>query len=730
MAGSRSRLGRSGERSLRVLFGEGALATRSDADLVRGFLEAHGEAAEAAFEAIAARHGPMVLGVCRRTLGDEHAAEDAFQAVFLILARKARSVQVDDSLGRWLHGVATRVARRAKNQAAREVPGASAADRSTDDPAVIALRAEVRQMVGQEVARLPRKYREAVALCHLDGLSHDRAAEALGLPVGTVRSRLSRARDLLRTRLTRRGLAPAALAAWLSEPQAEAAVSKALLESTVKLAAAGAKTAVPPAIAALACLATRSLLTAKVAAVGAVVVAVGCLAVAGRRGEEPPKQPIPNAAPEVKAPAAPAPSPSLADQFQRIIKEYDDAQQHTQTEAEKGKTDFERWKLYNKYQVDEAPFARRVVDLAAEHPKEPASRDALIWVIDKPHRSDHGPYGDEVARAVNLLVMHHADDAETARLGLNLDNVITRRRDAFLEGIYANAKGREAKGLARVALARYLEAKAPFVAVARLAKSSQVIMVQTYDDQGAMTKQTIPLSNEELGYRVQLRMFDPDAVRREAERLYEEVVSDYADIPYVTTRRRELERLLRKTPADPKERAEQEQLKEYLQTQKIPTLGEFASGRLDEMRNLVVGKPAPDFEGVGVDGKPVRLSDFRGKVVVLDFWFSTCGPCLREIPDQRKLTEAMKGRPFTFLGIVKDGQIDDARKVIDSEKISWPNVLAGGETITERYHIESFPSHVVIDAQGVIRAKGHLDPASVGPVVEKLVKEAEAGMKK
>ena len=106
MAGSRSRLGRSGGRAMQVLFGEGAMSARSDADLVRGFTEAHGEAAEAAFEAIVARHGPMVLGVCRRVVRDEHAAEDAFQAVFLILARKARSVRVDDSLGRWLHGVA------------------------------------------------------------------------------------------------------------------------------------------------------------------------------------------------------------------------------------------------------------------------------------------------------------------------------------------------------------------------------------------------------------------------------------------------------------------------------------------------------------------------------------------------------------------------------------------------------------------------------------------------
>lgn len=235
--------------------------------------------------------------------------------------------------------------------------------------------------------------------------------------------------------------------------------------------------------------------------------------------------------------------------------------------------------------------------------------------------------------------------------------------------------------------------------------------------------------NEEAGYLIHLRMLDPSAIRREAERLYEEVVAEYADIPYITTHHRDLERRLKKTPADPKERAEQEQLKEYLRMKKIQTLGEVAAGRLDAMRNLVVGKPAPDFEGVGADGKPVKLSDFRGKVVVLDFWFAACGPCLREIPDQRKLSEAMKGRPFTFLGVVGFGSNDDAQKVIDSEKIAWPNVLEGGEAIAERYHVEGFPTHIVIDAQGVIRSKKHHSASEMPAFLEPLVKEAEAAAK-
>ena len=144
------------DRSFRVLFVEGSIAVRSDADLIRLFLAGHREAAEAAFEALIARHGPMVLGVCRRILGDEHAAQDAFQTVFLILARKARSVQVDDSLGRWLHGVTRRVAKRAKVMDRREIPAPVApTDRDDDDPTAEAVRAEARYLVGLEVGACP-----------------------------------------------------------------------------------------------------------------------------------------------------------------------------------------------------------------------------------------------------------------------------------------------------------------------------------------------------------------------------------------------------------------------------------------------------------------------------------------------------------------------------------------------------------------------------------------------
>ena len=196
-------------RDLRILLDAGGLGGLSDGQLVGRFLDRR-EAAGAAFEVLVGRHGPMVWGVCRRLLADPHDAADAFQATFLVLVRKAGSVRVDDSLGPWLHGVSLKVARRARSTAARrsarERPGVESIAGRGPDPD----RAERLAGLDEEIARLPERYRSAVVLCDLGDLSHQEAARQLGCAVGTVGSRLSRGRERLRGRMTRRGLAPQA----------------------------------------------------------------------------------------------------------------------------------------------------------------------------------------------------------------------------------------------------------------------------------------------------------------------------------------------------------------------------------------------------------------------------------------------------------------------------------------------------------------------------------------
>ena len=201
----------------------GASSALSDGQLVDRFLGPAGETSEQAFEALVTRHGPMVLRVCQQVVGNRHDAEDAFQAVFLVLARSGGSVRRQESVASWLYGVSLRVAARfRKGQIRRRVEHQSDDDLDAVEAQVLDGAArwnESAEIVHQEVGRLAEKYRGPIVLCYLEGLTHDQAAARLKWPVGTVRSRLSRGRDRLRGRLVRRGVtAPSVLgplAAWL-----------------------------------------------------------------------------------------------------------------------------------------------------------------------------------------------------------------------------------------------------------------------------------------------------------------------------------------------------------------------------------------------------------------------------------------------------------------------------------------------------------------------------------
>jgi RNA polymerase sigma factor (sigma-70 family) len=206
-----------------------------DQELLQRFL---GEHNEAAFEALLRRHGPMVLDVCRGVLANEADAEDAFQATFLVLARKAGSIRQAATLASWLHGVAHRTALKARAEATRRrghetgVP-----ERAVSDPDSLTW-AELRRVLHEELARLSERHREPLVLCYLQGKTQDEAAALLGLSKGTLKRLLERGRAVLRERLVRRGLGPAALLLASAWPMAiaTAGVPPALVGSTVKAA--------------------------------------------------------------------------------------------------------------------------------------------------------------------------------------------------------------------------------------------------------------------------------------------------------------------------------------------------------------------------------------------------------------------------------------------------------------------------------------------------------------
>jgi RNA polymerase sigma factor (sigma-70 family) len=271
---------------------------QTDRDLLGRFRASRDDRA---FAAIVVRHGPAVLGVCRRVLADPHAADDAFQATFLVLARRATSVREAASLGCWLHGVALRVATKLKGQRARR-PRPVATMEVPADPRDDVLWRDVRRVLDEEVNRLPDRLRLPVYLCYFEGKTRDEAAEALGWKLTTLRGRLEDGRLRLRSRLALRGIELSA--ALLAVSAADGlAVSDPLLESTVQ--AVGGSAA--DSIQSLARGIVMSGVQGKtVLSVGAVLLALGLgstlLVYRGEAGETPGPGPTPKTPPADEKP--------------------------------------------------------------------------------------------------------------------------------------------------------------------------------------------------------------------------------------------------------------------------------------------------------------------------------------------------------------------------------------------------------------------------------------------
>ena len=266
-------------RRIRTLWEEGQVGALTDEQLLERFAGRRGEAGEAAFEALILRHGPMVLGVCRRVLRDPHEAEDAFQATFLILARQAGSIRKGEVLGGWLCRVAYRVAARSRALAARRgaIEQPALIPSAVPPPDELAERDDLCAAILAEVQLLPEKYRLPVQLCYLEGRTHDEAARQLAWPVGTVRTRLGWARD--RFRVSLRGGAwpcrPGCSAPSAISLKASAEVPAPLVEATVEAAVGRAS---GTAATTLAAGVLRAMLMSKLKLAVVVIVAAGSLA--------------------------------------------------------------------------------------------------------------------------------------------------------------------------------------------------------------------------------------------------------------------------------------------------------------------------------------------------------------------------------------------------------------------------------------------------------------------
>ena len=209
-------------------------ANLSDEDLLQRFSD---DRDSKAFECLVRRHGPLVLSVCRRMLRDAHAADDAFQATFLVLVRRAASIRQPELLGSWLYAVAFRTASRARAKAMnRHKHEMRTATTHQPAPNNDIDQRELRVILDEEISRLPKKYREPLVLCYLQERTHAEAAQLLGCPVGSMSSRLAMACEKLRSRLSRRGFSLTAglFTVILLESTVRSEVSNSLVCATVR----------------------------------------------------------------------------------------------------------------------------------------------------------------------------------------------------------------------------------------------------------------------------------------------------------------------------------------------------------------------------------------------------------------------------------------------------------------------------------------------------------------
>jgi len=231
---------------------------------------------EAAFEGLVRRHGPMVYGVCRRVLHSEADAEDAFQATFLVLIRKAASIRPREKTANWLYGVAYHTAQKARDAAMKRRVKEREAGENHRPAAPEDIWGPLLPLLDQEIHRLPENYRLAVVLCDLEGKSHKDAAHQLGWPQGTLSGRLSRARTLLRRRLARHGFAlgAGALAPSVGSAAVPTGLTTAAVKAALAFAAGSAAGAVSVKVIALTEGTVKAMLLTKLYAMTAVLLAV------------------------------------------------------------------------------------------------------------------------------------------------------------------------------------------------------------------------------------------------------------------------------------------------------------------------------------------------------------------------------------------------------------------------------------------------------------------------
>jgi thiol-disulfide isomerase/thioredoxin len=349
----------------------------------------------------------------------------------------------------------------------------------------------------------------------------------------------------------------------------------------------------------------------------------------------------------------------------------------------------------------EAPIwalAPRLLAFADANPGAPESVDALLRIValQRTGRISDQSLFPVFTRSLDILARDHLEDEKVVRECFAQVMYGALNMEPYFQALLATSRDRDLLGRACLALAHCQES--------RLRLAARPFFDHPEDHPERAAAEAYLQSRRDPEWIEYVRTTDTGALLAETESLLERVVNEFGDLP--------------RSPRWANVKADGQ------------TLGEVARRRLEAMRSVGVGNVAPEIEGKDTDGKPMRLSDHRGKVVVLVFWATWCGPCMGMIPHEKELVERYKDRPFVLLGINEDTDRGKLKMAVSEHGITWRSWWDGGRVpgpIATRWDVFELASAFVLDAKGVIRFKGlpHSVPKLLDEAVESLLKEME-----
>jgi thiol-disulfide isomerase/thioredoxin len=389
------------------------------------------------------------------------------------------------------------------------------------------------------------------------------------------------------------------------------------------------------------------------------------------------------------APGADASKGSPAEQVAAIRAQLDSARADYVRKLQKAATTDERNQLMKEAPNPE-PFAEQMLRVATENPFDPAALDALLWVIS------NGAKDSVRSTAKAMLVKDYADNEKLIALAVALSWPASAADEDALRQLLVRSKTDHVRGAATYALARQLISQAEMIDLHQLRLEAAAT-----DEAKRQIRESL---DQDFGLETanRLRNGKPKLLNDEAEQLLGNILTNkpYSMVGW---------------PVDGKT---------------VP-LSELAQRNLDEVRNLIPGRPSPATEGVDIAGNKLSLADYQGKVVLLIFSGQWCTACRTLYPVERALSTKYANRPFTIFGINSDQRRDLVKRMVETEKMTWPIIWDEGSIhgpMATKWNVKGWPLVVLIDHQGVIRYKfpGAPEAAVLTSLVERLVSEAES----